>query len=145
MTDGVVCPECGARSRTGTRCEDLFHALLAQHSLTDRTAYSLAIACYTLQHPARQVEPSLAWAYCQVMAAVQADLPLTGLDAQTRSRFDQPHERTAPRGLRRALEGQVWRTTIGDLERLAGSSQGEAILVWARHVSADIQNSLPRT
>jgi hypothetical protein len=133
----VVCLECGAAPPGGQTCQDLFHRLLERKYAPDAAEYGLAMACYTLQHAARQADTALEWARFQLTMAVEGGLPLAEVRRAARARFDR-RRRLAQPPVRHALQGVRWRMTIAQLEGQSGRSDAESILAWARCILEDI-------
>ena len=137
MTGGA-CPECGAAPVDGRACQDLLHDLLDRKYATDAAEYGVAVACYTLQHPARQSGRALEWARFHLRLAVEHGLPLAETRRAARARFDQ-RRREAPWPEPVASPAGGWRINIGQLATLPGRDDAERILEWARAILENLE------
>ncbi|MGH2350022.1 MAG: DUF5946 family protein, partial [Chloroflexota bacterium] len=132
-------PECGAATIAGRTCQDLLHDLLGRKYAAETAEYGLAIACYTLQHPAQQTDEALEWAHFQVVEAAEHDSPLDEIRMVARAQFDhldQRRSRAPPESLRATIDGLEWRRNIGDLT--AAGFDTASIRLWARAIIADL-------
>jgi hypothetical protein len=147
MTDGRAtdgaCPECGAVAVGGRTCQDLLHDLLERKYAADAAEYGLVVACYTLQHPARQSVKALEWAHFHLALAVQQGLPLQEVRRAARARFDQGRVRATAPPLRPTLEGIRWRMTITRLAAPASGDDAARSLEWARTILEDLATRTP--
>jgi hypothetical protein len=120
----------------------MLHDLLECKYATDAAEYGLAVACYTLQHPARQSDKALEWARFHLALAIEHGLPLDEVRRAARARFDQHRYRAPSPPVRNLLHRARWRMTIGDLAPCpAGPPAGcdaARILLWARTIQEDI-------
>jgi hypothetical protein len=135
-----VCPECGAAPLDGRNCQDLLHDLLERTYAADAAEYGLVVACFTLQHPARQSAKALEWARFHLALAVQHGLPLEEVRRAARARFDQ-HRRATAEPLRAARHGMRWRMTIDQLAAPPMRSDAERLLLWARTILEDMHDT----
>jgi hypothetical protein len=125
----------------GRTCQELLHELLGRTYAADGAEYGLAVACYTLQHPARRSDTALEWAHVQLREAVAAGRPLGEARRAARARFDQRRFRPAsapPDPLRPVLAGAGWRMTIAGAAALPAGPDAARLLAWARAIAADI-------
>lgn len=133
MTRDSSCPECGASQRRGTCKEQLRRALL--DALPEGSAaHLLALACFTLQHPAAQGEEALSWARFHLEGTLAPPLGAGAMRARASSHIEamssplSPHPPGVPLHV-------VWRVTVADLPSLA--EQGlERAHAWA-HATLD--------
>ncbi len=138
-----MCPECGAAPVDGRTCQEFLHALL-EREYDDAAAYGLAVACYTLQHPARQSDTALEWARFHLALAVRHGLPLEEVRRTARVRFDQRRYRSTVPPRRLSLEGWRWRMTIAQISASTAGGDAERVLQWARTILEDLETSNPR-
>ncbi|HEX2037132.1 MAG TPA: DUF5946 family protein [Chloroflexota bacterium] len=137
MMDQEGCQECGASPVGGRSCEDLLHDLLER--TYGAAEYGLVVACYTLQHPARQSARALEWAEFHLTQAVLHGPPLDDVRRAVRAHFDQRRSRAEGAPPRPALRGSSkWRMTISHVAGLAAGDDAERLLRWARAVLDDL-------
>jgi hypothetical protein len=144
MTDDV-CSECGGRPRQGRTCQELLHELLERKYAADAAEYGLAVACYTLQHPARQSAKALEWAHFHLTLAVQHGLPLDAVRRAARAQFDQHRYQATASPVRSVLHRARWHMTIGQLDASASGTDAERLLCWARAILEDVDTAAPST
>lgn len=127
-----ACPQCGASQREGT-CREQVHSALLSRLREDDPAYTLAAACFTLQHPAGQAKESLSWARFHLEGTLEAPTSRDAVRARASRRM------AAMAGPLPRLEPSlvVWQVTVAELPALPGNGT-ERARVWARATLADL-------
>lgn len=138
MTSDSSCPECGAPQRRGSCREQLCRALLDELP-EDGAAHALAVACFTLQHPAVQSAEALSWARFHLEGTLAPPLDRGGLRARASSHVEAMSSPLPPRPAGVPL-GVVWRLTVADLPSLEGDGI-ERAHAWARATLASLRRA----
>jgi hypothetical protein len=132
------CAECGAPT-AGRACQDRLHGLL-ERAFTADAAYGLAVACYMLQHPARQSDRALQWAHFHLTVALRHGLTPDEARRTARARFDHHRERVASAAVQ-AVRGAIrWRMTIAQVDPAIGEG-APSLRRWAETVLADVEGA----
>ncbi len=138
MTTESSCPECGASQRHGSCREQLRRALL--DDLDEGVAeHLLAVACFTLQHPAAQSADSLRWARFHLEGSLVPALDRGAL-LQRASRHVE--SMSSPLGVRAAGVpiGVSWRVTVAELPELPAEPLARAH-AWGRATLEDLRRA----
>lgn len=133
-----VCPECGAPQIDGITCQARLKGLLAVRCHSRSGEYSLAIACYALQHPAHQSRRALAWAWFQIVEATRGTGTPDEVRERARRAYDTWRGHVPRRVSAQGLAGRPWRMHIGDLPTIVAHSDAERFLRWAQTIHMDI-------